>query len=151
VPDRSIFLGGSKCFPLVNRLYMHPSSFSKPRPRSSPAESTGIDPPRPTTIGAARALPLHVDPLLLSLFLAPDPKNRLPGEPSTFPALFPLRLLAGALPLAAPAPRSGSSGLGPDHPAPSKGKTYCWAESSGLWADHPTLGTFQQSEAKTFC
>ena len=46
--------------------------------------------PSPTTIGAARALPLRVDPLLRSLSLPPDPKNRLPGELSTFPALFPL-------------------------------------------------------------
>ena len=78
VPARSIFLGDSKCFLLVNRLYMHPSTFPKPRPRSSPAESMGIDPPpavhhwRRSTLGAAiDLLPPAVSP-------RPGPQESIP-------------------------------------------------------------------------
>ena len=89
VPARSIFLGGSKCFLLVNRLYMHPSTFPKPRPRSSPAESTGIDPPQPTTIGVTQAPSLRIDPLLRSFSAQINPKNGFLVSSSTFPAHSP--------------------------------------------------------------
>ena len=118
-----------------------------------------------------RAPPPHVDPRLRPSSAQTDPKNRFPGEPSTFPALFPEASLPERrhMPHACRRPtqvriirpstgssdptlflctkltpeilRSGSSGLGSDHLAPSSGKKYCLAGSSDLWADHPTMGT----------
>ena len=95
---------------------------------------------RPVTIGAVRS---SGPPSICSLRpfpLAPDPKNRFSGEPSIFPALFlvvssPERYHTP--PARRRPPRSGSFGLGPDHPAPSRGKKYCLVGSSGLGSDHP--------------
>ena len=58
------------------------------------------------------------------------PRIDFPVSPQSSPPFFPLSLLAGALPHAARAPKSGSSGLGPDHPAPSSGKKCCLVGSS---------------------
>ena len=112
----------------------------------------GIDTPPASHHWSRSKLGVAVDPLLSALFLAPDCTNRFTGELSTFPALFPNNSLAGAPSHAARAlpppqvriirpstgssdptlflctkltpkiPRSGSSDLGSDHPAPSSGK-----------------------------
>ena len=120
VPARSIFLGDSKRFPLVNRLYMHPSTFPKLRPRSSRPNQRESTLPRPTTIGVAQAPPLRIDPLLRSFSAQIDPKNRFLVSSSTFPAhsppffpWFPRRSTATRRPRAQVRiiwPRVGSSG-----------------------------------------
>ena len=121
-----------------NRRFPTTSSvFPNPWPSSSSAQSTAIEAPPAVHHWSRSKLEAAIDLLPPAVSPRPGPQESIPGETSTFPAPFPLSLLAGALPHAARAPRSGSSGLGLDHPAPSIGKKYCWAGSSGLTSDHP--------------
>ena len=71
--------------------FPNPSTiFPNPRPSFSPAKSTGNNPPLAGHNWSCSKLRAAIDLLPPAVSPRPGPHKSIPGEPSTFPALFPI-------------------------------------------------------------